>query len=211
MRGALESTRHGVAIAVLVLEGEIVGQAVVQPDRPLRQAIGGIDDDRQVLVIDGDPLGGILRDILGFGDDQRHRLADEAHAPVRQCRAKRIAQGAAAHALEERERRRALPTGRDHVLAGHDVQHAGKRPGFSGIDADDPRMRAVGAQEMRAHLPRQVVIGGVAATAGDQAEILAAALVLVVGQLRTSPVAVPGIAGALRPTSCPYAEVHTWR
>ena len=128
---------------------------------------------------------------------------------MRERRAKRIAQRTAADALEEGERRRALPAGRDHVLAGHDVKHAGKLPGFGRIDADDPGMGAVGTQEVRANLPRHVVIGGVAAAAGDQTGVLTTAFVLMVGQVRTSPVAVPGMQARCHIMRC--AEVHTWR
>ena len=48
-----------------------------------RDGIGGLDQHRQVFVFDRDQFGGVLRDVLGLGDDQRDRLADKAHALVR--------------------------------------------------------------------------------------------------------------------------------
>ena len=79
----------GLAIAVLVFERQIAGHLVVNAHRARGAGIGGFDQHRQVLVVHLDQFGGILRHVLGLGDDHRDRLADEADAFVRQPETRR--------------------------------------------------------------------------------------------------------------------------
>ncbi len=68
--------------------------------RPCRERIRRIDHRRQVAVVDGDALGGVLRGGLGLGDDQRHRFSDEAHPLQRKRVAMRHLDDGAVLALE---------------------------------------------------------------------------------------------------------------
>ena len=172
------------AVAVFVFEAQVVGHLVVDAWRRCLQRLVRIDHDRQILVFDLDLLGGVLREVLGLRDDNGHRLADEAHAPVRQARTKRNAHRAAADTLEERENRRRLPAGRNDVGAGDDVEHALRLARLGGVDPHDLPMRAVGAQEVRRDLSVEMMIGGVAAAAGDQPLVLPAAPELMLCQFR---------------------------
>ena len=172
------------AVAVFVFEAQVVGHLVVDARRRCLQRFARIDDDRQILVFDLDLLGGVLREVLGLRDDNGHRLADESHAPVRQARTKRNAHRAAADALEERENRRRLPARRNDVGAGDDVEHALALARLGGVDPHDLPMCAVGAQEVRRDLSVKMMIGGVAALAGDQPLVLPAAPELMLCQFR---------------------------
>ncbi len=172
------------AVAVLVLEAQVVGHLLVHAGRRRLQRLARIHHDWQVLVFDLDGLGRILREVLGLRDDDRHRLADEAHALVRQGRTERDPHRAAADALEERQHRRGLPAGRDDVGAGDDVQHALALARLRGVDSHDPGVRAVGAQEMRRDLSVEMMIGGVTALAGDEPLIFPAAPELMLCQFR---------------------------
>ena len=47
-----------------------------------------VDDRLQRLVVDVDQLGRVLGEVAALGDDQRDRVADEAHLVVGQRRAR---------------------------------------------------------------------------------------------------------------------------
>ena len=78
-RGALDGGR----IADLPIEAQISGMLVcaLGPHRWLAglKRLPGVDDGRQRLVIDRDPLGRVARGGQGLGDDHRHGVADMAH------------------------------------------------------------------------------------------------------------------------------------
>ena len=171
-------------IAVFIVERQIVGQLLVQADGAVSDRLAGLDHDRQVLVFDLDELGRVLRQGLGLRDHQRHGLADEADAAVRQRGAKRDAQRAAADPLEERHRRRALPAGGDGIVGRHDIEDAGQLARLVGVDPQDFRMRAIGAQEMPRDLALDVVIGGVSTPACDQSDVFPTAPELILWQMR---------------------------
>ena len=152
----------------------------MQGDRLIGSRIGRFDDDRQVFVFDLDQLGGVLRLIFRLGDDQSHRLADEANAFMRQRRPERIAQRAAADALEESHCRRALPPGCDDIGAGEDTENAVSLARGFGIDPDDLGVGPIRPQEICKRLSSDVVIGRVLSTPGQQPVILPAALVWLV-------------------------------
>ena len=105
-----------------------------------------------------------------FGDDQGDRLADEAHAVPREQRPGRHAQR-----RDDAFGRRLHPEApRRLELAAHeDGGHAGHRARRVRIDANDPGMRAVGAQENGAGRARDMPICGKRSLPGKQAIILA--------------------------------------
>ena len=135
----------GFAIAVFVFEGEIIGHLVVDAHRARGIGVGGLDERRQILVFDVDEFGGVLRDVLRLGDDERHRLADKTHAFMRKRIARRHAQRGAADAFEERHGRQALPAGSGDVGAGQNAEYAGHGARLFQVDADDLGVRAIAA------------------------------------------------------------------
>ena len=58
----------------------------------LRRRLGSavVDDGRQRLVVDLDELGRVLGEVAVVGDDQRDRVADEAHLVLGQRRTRRL-------------------------------------------------------------------------------------------------------------------------
>ena len=151
---------------------------------PAASAALAVTDDRQVLVFDRDQLGRVLRDGFGLGDDQRDRLADEAHPLDAQARC-----GTAPAASEP-------PTPLKNAIAGapfHPVATRSAPVRMSStprqllrcldVDPHDLGMRAVGAEEMAGDLAVEMVIGGVAAPAGDQPKVFPAAPELMLRQV----------------------------
>ena len=108
-------------VAVLVFKREVAGHAVVQCLRTVGDGVTGLDVTGHILVFDLDQFGGVLCDVDGLGDDQCHRLADEAHALVGQAGAKRHVERTAAHAFEKRSRRQAFPAGGKQIGGGKDI------------------------------------------------------------------------------------------
>jgi hypothetical protein len=96
------------------------------------------------------------------------------------CRPERIAQRAAADALEESHCRRALPPGCDNVCAGEDPENAVSLARSSGIDPDDLGVGPIRPQEIRKRLSSDVVIRRVFPAPGQQPVILPAALIWLV-------------------------------
>ena len=70
----------GLDIAALnVSTGQDV--AVIMHERRARQQrSSGIENARQLLVLDLDELGGVVGDLLGFGSDEGDRFTGIAHA-----------------------------------------------------------------------------------------------------------------------------------
>ena len=184
MRGLGKSFFGAPPIAVFIVERQVVGQFVVQADGAVRDGLADLDHHRQVLVCDLDELGRVLRQGLGLRDHQSHGFADKPDAAVRQRGAKRDAQRAAADPFEERHRRRALPAGGDGILGGHDGEDAGQLARLFGVDAQDFRVRAIGAQEVPGDLPLDVVIGCVSTPACDQSGVFPTTPELILWQMR---------------------------
>ena len=184
MRGAGKSLLGALPVAVFVIQRQVVGQFVVDAGGARSDALRRLDDDRQILVFDLDEFGGILGEMLGLRDDQRHRLTHETNAVVREASPERHAKRAAADAFEERQHRRRLPPGRDHVGAGHDVQDTRLLSRRRDIDLHDPGVRPVGAQEVRRGLTVDVVVGRVPPAAGHQPEVFTTPFELMFGQSR---------------------------
>ena len=106
--------------------------------------------------------------MLGLGDDQRHRLADEADAVVREAGPERNAQRAAADALEEGQDRRRFPARRHDVGAGDDIDHARRVARGVDINFYDFCVCAVSAQKDSSSLMIKPLVAGVLPAAGNK-------------------------------------------
>ena len=145
----------------------------------MRGAVGngvaGVDDRRQLLVFDGDQLGGVLRRERRFGDDHGDRLADMHHPLARERRPNRHDQFLAGTADD---RRLAADTADAlHIVSGEHADHAGRRPRRLGIDARDAGEGVRRAHEMGKNLVRQRHIGDVAAAPADQSVVFDARVI----------------------------------
>ena len=146
----------------------------IRPDerRARRRRIVEIADRGQRLVRDAHQLGRGARLVERVGDDERHPVADAAHAALRQERPfRRIGLGAARMLRQIEGHDAAKPFG-GRVVPGQDAQHAGHGPRLGRIDAGNPRM-GMGRQDERAPChPRQHDVADIVPLAGEEAVIL---------------------------------------
>ncbi len=170
-----ESRIGGCAIAILIFERQVTGDLGMKLRRRRRDRIRSFDHGRQVAIAHGNPLGGILRRRLCFGDHERDRLTDEAHAVAGERRALRDLERRTVLALDMRDRPRRFGAGARDILAGEHGQHSGRRPRRAHVQCGDLRVRTIRAQEASIDLPWQVPVGGIAPATGDQAKVLASA------------------------------------
>jgi hypothetical protein len=129
---------HGIAVAHL--GGDIVGRGIAQLRRAGPQRVEGFGHRRQFCIVDEDRVGGGARGFARIGDDQRHGLADEAHAVVRQCAQRCRRGGAAVRAREPGRSRHRLDARGDQVGAGVYRQHTGHGAGTVDVDRFQHRM-----------------------------------------------------------------------
>ncbi len=160
-------------IAALPQEADIVGNVVPHFRRFRFQRCDRIGDQRQFAVIHHHRLGGVLSGIERLGQDNRHRLADEAHALRSQQRAIGLRRRATVRA------RKADAAGdRRHigqVGGGEYREHARHGARRIDIDAADRGVRMVRADQHRVQHAGGLRIGAVIALAGQQPNILAPA------------------------------------
>ena len=183
VRGLPEACRGALAVAVFVVEREIVGHLVMQRDGAVGNGVTRLDHDRQVLVFDRNELGRVLRNMLCIRNHQHHRLAHEPDAPLREAGPERNAQRVPAHAFEEGGRRRAFPSGGSEIRTGQDVQDAGYPSGLLDVDPRDLGVRPVGAEKVSRDLSAEFMVGCVAAPARDQTKVFPAPSELMFGQI----------------------------
>ncbi len=139
--------------------------------RAFFQRLGAVHDDRQLLVIDLDRLGCVLRRGGRAGYHQRDFLADMAHAIAREGWALRHLEVHAAAAGILHLRWRGLEV--LQVFAGVHGGNAGHGPRGARVDPCDARVRAVGAQEGAIELAGEVPVGGIAALAFQEPRVFA--------------------------------------
>jgi hypothetical protein len=157
---------------VFVFHAEVAGHVRMQQRRPGRERGLRVDHGRKIAVFDRDTLGAVLGRGFALRDHERHWLAHEAHALVRQRMAMRQLEGTSALSLHEHDRRRRLERGLDHVGAGQDGEHTRNRQSRACVDRYDLCMSVVAAQEPTMRLSLEVPVGGVFAVPGHESKIL---------------------------------------
>src|SRR6266571_229407 len=130
---------------------------------------------RLVAVLGIDLLRGVLRRERRACDDQRHFLADEAHAAVGEPVAVRHFDRRPAPAGVTRDLRRRFESGSGGIGAGEYRRHAGRALGRPHFDRGDFGVRAVRAQEIAVKLAREVPVRSVFALSREEPQILAPA------------------------------------
>ena len=129
-----------------------------------------IDHRLERLDVDDDVPQGVFRDVAALGDDHRDRLADEADLVLRERQLRADVK------LESRNRRRRhQQRARDGIVAqvvdGVDRDDARALARFGGVDAFQPRVRVVAAQERHVQHPRQLHIVHEQGAAGEQPRV----------------------------------------
>ena len=150
-----ERRRRLRGIAVAHLGGDVVGRGVAQLWRAGLQRVERFGHRWQLFIVDEDRVGGGARGLARLGDDQRHGLADEAHAIVRQRAQRRRRGGAAVRAREPGRPRHRLDARGDQIGAGVHRQHAGHGAGAVDVDRFQHRMGTGRAHERGMRLPGQ--------------------------------------------------------
>ena len=124
----LHRLRHRSGIALLDMERGVARRLVPERRRAVGERRTAIDDRRQRLVVDLDELGGFACDLRAVGDDERHRVADMAHAIDGQRVARR-------HDQRRHRRQAGHRAEAGQIGGGVDAVHAGALPGSGCIDA----------------------------------------------------------------------------
>ena len=132
------------------------------------------DNSAQIAIFDFDQVTRIFRNRRRFRDDHRDRLADVAHAALRQHRMVWLVQLLAVFAGVADGIGHRLETRLARVVAGEYRFDAGMGQGACRVELDDFSVRTIGAQKNRMQLAGKIPIGSVAALTGGQAMIFAA-------------------------------------
>ncbi len=181
MSSAGERRFRRIEIAEVAVEADVGAGAVVHARRILSRRRHGIDHGWKNFVIDLHRLCAVLRCKYRVSDNHRDGLADKARFICRQRMVRRLERCLAV--LHPRHGfclvRRPRYVGNRFQAAGESVgtcedrDHAGYGPGFVGFDRTDARMGMRRADHHRINLPRQILVGGVAAVAAYQTQVFA--------------------------------------
>jgi hypothetical protein len=172
MRGLGKRLRHARAVAVVIVERDIVGHVVVEQRRARACRFFRIGDRGQGIDVGRDRFGRILRLQQGLGDHAGDRIADVAHPVARQRRAGRLAHGRAVAVVEVHDAlERAVGF---EIGARIDAEHARQRARGRDIDRADDPVGVAAAHHHRMGLAREADIVGEAPFAANELGILAA-------------------------------------
>ena len=158
------------AAGVARREDLVVVPVVIDARRAFAERRLGVGDHGQFLVIDLHGGGGILGDILVFGQDRGERLAVPIHLVHRKRPVLPVVGGKGG---EQHRNPLALHLRRERG-AGDGAHHARHRQRRLEPDVSDPGMRMAGADEAEMQAVGDAHIGQEFAPAGEQAGILAA-------------------------------------
>ena len=173
-RRACERGLNQPRIARLVFEGEIARRLGVYLGCAGAGRVVKAHGRRQVLVVGRNVLGGILRQQCALGHDQRQGLADIVHMGARERRPERFLHLLSADTVVSDTAGERLEAGGVQIGGGQYHVHARARARRLRVDAEDFRVRAIGAHEAGVELARKIPVGGVAALAGQQAFVFTA-------------------------------------
>jgi hypothetical protein len=161
-------------VAVAPVVADVVRHAVVH-ERPARvRRARRIDRRGQLVVIDLDEFGRVLRLLHRFRDDERDLIAHVQHLVVRDDGMRRLVHRRAVGAVDEPAARQAADVLARHILAGKYADHARRLHRGIDIDALDFRVRMRRAQEYAVALLRHDDIVGVLARARQEAIVFLA-------------------------------------
>ena len=161
-------------VAVVVVGADIARHVVEHHGRARLRSLARVGDGGQRLDVEDDGFGGILGLCLRLGDDEGHRVADEAHLVGGQRVARRrLHRRAVALRHHHHGLQRAIAGGVE-VGAGPDAEHARHLARFLGVDALDDAVRDLAAHHYAPGLIRHADIVAVAAFALQQGRVLVA-------------------------------------
>jgi hypothetical protein len=121
----------------------------------------------QIAVIDHDGIERVLRRECRLRHDHRHGFADVAHRGRRQHGPLGLQDLRAVASRERHQVGKLRVLRRERIGARQDGDDPRMRERRRGVDRNDLRVRAIGAQERRMQLAGQIDVGRIAAAAGD--------------------------------------------
>ncbi len=160
--------------ADFVKEGLVARVLVPNCWRARGQRCRGGDHRRQRRVVDLDQFGRVLRLVQGIGDDERHRVADIAHAPLGEQRLRANESRGPIAASSAHAGHQGAETAALQILSGQDSEHAGRRPRPPDIDRENAGMGIWRAQHVAARVAGSTGIVDIAAATLQQAQVLLA-------------------------------------
>ena len=166
--GGGEGAVH-VAVAARHVQEHVVGPVVVDQRGAGGQGGLGIDHRRQVLVLDGDQLQGVLGDVAALGHHRGDGLAHEDHLVDGHDRPLDLAQGGDGGQVVVEP-----AAGGGHLLAGEHGQHAGQDHGPGGVDGADAGVGLGASQDGDVAQVGAVDVAQVVALAGEEPGVLGA-------------------------------------
>ena len=154
-----------------VQAGDVVTEVGEQRRAGRVQREGGIHDRGQVVILDLHQVAAILGEVTALGDDDRHRIAEEAHLVRRQQGELR---GGSRPAHESHQRVRPRDRHRLQVRSGEHRDHSGQRPCRRDIDRQHTSMSHRRAHERGVQHAGQLDVVDIPACAGQDARVLRA-------------------------------------
>ncbi len=173
MGGPPERLRHQRAVAIVIVERDIVGDVIVEKRRARPHRLLRIGDGGEGIDIDLDRLGGILGLQQGLRHHAGDRIADEAHLVGRQRRPRWLVHGRAVAVVERHDALECPVAGGGEIGPRIDAEHARHRPRGCRVDRANEPMGVAAAHHHRMGLTGDADIVGKAALAADQLGILA--------------------------------------
>ena len=138
--GAREGLGHGVALAGLREERDVVGHLVPHGRRPGTERVHRGGDRGQGLVVHRDLLGGVHRRLVRLGDHERDGVTDVTSPPTRQRGAGRGEGRRAVTALAIAIGREIADVVGGQVVGREDREHARRRERRAPVDPSNARV-----------------------------------------------------------------------
>jgi hypothetical protein len=174
MPGAREGGIGRGLVAEMPLVAGVVARDIVDDGRALGQRVGHADRRRQHVVIDDDRLARVFRLRVGVGDDDADMVADIAHLALRQRRMAARLHRRAVLVVDHPAADQPADLVGGEIVAGQHGQHAGLGQRRRRVDSLDRGVRVRRTHEIGVGLSRDIDVVGVAALAGDIANIFLA-------------------------------------
>jgi hypothetical protein len=162
LRRFRERRVRGRLVAPCEIEHQVARRARMELGRARRDGLLRRGHRRQILVVDDQRLGRVLRLRGSLGDDQRDRFAHVAHHFVREGKSLRQALLGSVPPLEGRRGRDRLEPRLHQLGAADHREHARAFQSLFFLNGNNLRVRAIGADEMAVGLSGEIPVGDIA-------------------------------------------------
>ena len=171
----LEGCRDFVAVAPMIINGDIVGDSVIKQRRAVFDRIAGVGHSGQGLDVELDRFGGINRRLARLGDHKGYGITDIADLVMGQCRTAIAEHGRAVPIGDGEGAADQAITHGLKVFGRIDGQNARHGLGCRGINAAQMAMGDRAADHNTVNLPRKIDVIRIASFPADEHGIFAPA------------------------------------